>query len=252
MRFRFFILFILCFCFGIKVSAQQIFTVKGVISKKQSAERVPQVLITNLRSKDIMMSDELGYFSINAAIGDTLLFNKKDFTEQKMAVTGKGDVAAYLQPVVVMAEVVIREQSKKKELSEAMSNYKSLGTYYNGKPPLLSFLISPITGLYELFGKTPQEAKRFAVYSKEELEQEEVRRRYNLSLVKQVTNAPDSTAKQFMLYYTPSFEDLKEWNDYELIKRIKKSYDYYEKNKDRLHLESINAPILTHPDVQKP
>jgi len=250
MRCRYFILIFALFCFT-KVSAQQVLTIKGVISKNLSTERVPQALITNLRTRDIMMSDDLGWFSIKAAIGDTLLFKKTGFADQKVAITSANDIPVYMQPVITLAEVRVQGQTTKQELADVMNQYRTQGTFYDGKPPILSFLSSPLTGIYELFGKTPNEAKRFVKYSKEELEYAEVRRRYTITLVKRVTKTSDSTAKKFMEYYTPSYEDLKEWNDYELIKRIEKAYDYYDKNKDEEDLQHINAPLLVTPKTKE-
>jgi hypothetical protein len=244
MRNRYLILFLVCFCLVFKASAQQLFTINGVIFKKPGTERAAGILIKNLRNKDIIVSNEFGGFSIKAAEGDTLLFSKIGFTEQKMAITGKGDIVVYLQSVIKLGEVTIQGQTKRQELNEVMGQYRSQGTFYNGKPPLLSFLASPITGIYELFGTTPNRARRFAAYSKGELEYAEVQKRYTLALVKRATNTPDSIAKKFMEYYRPSFEDLKEWDDYELIRRIKRSYDYYDKTKDKERLQHINAPTF--------
>ena len=50
-----------------------------------------------------------------------------------------------------------------------------------------------------------------------------------------------------MEYYTPSYQDLKEWNDYELIKHIKASYNFYDKNTDKRGLEKLNTPALVNP-----
>ena len=47
-----------------------------------------------------------------------------------------------------------------------------------------------------------------------------------------------------MEYYTPSYEDLKGWNDYDLMKQVKKSYDYYVENKDRMKLEELTPHLL--------
>jgi len=247
MRSRYFILLMMLFCFSLKAVGQQIFTIHGVVSKNLNGERVPQVLISNLRSKDIMMSDELGWFTIKAAVGDSLLFAKLNYTSQKIVITNGSDLPVYMQPVIQLATVTIQGQSTKQEINEAMADYRKQGTFYDGKPPVLSFLSSPLTGLYELFGTTPNQAKRFKAFSKEELEYAEIKRRYNLQVVKRVTNAPDSVATKFMEYYTPSYEDLKGWNDYELIKHIKKSYDYYIENKDELDLPHLNAPALEKP-----
>jgi len=194
-----------------------------------------------------MMSDELGWFSIKTSVGDTLLFSKYDYTDQKMTVVSKADIPVYMQPVVHLAEVKIAGESKKQELNDVMNDYRHKGIYFDGKPPITAFSPfggSPITGLYELFGKEPAQMRRFAAFSKNENEYAEVKKRYNIALVKRVTHASDSTAKKFMVYYTPSYEDIKAWNDYELIKHVRESYEFYEKNKNQLGLQDLNSPSL--------
>lgn len=240
MRFILCLLFVVLFSVVFSASAQTVFTVNGVISKKLTVERVPQALVINLRSHDRMMSDEIGWFSIKAAIGDTLLFSKVDYTDQKIVIINASDIPVYMQPEIKLAEVKIQGQTKKQELAEVMADYRKQGTFYNGKPPITSFLTNPLTGLYELFGTTPGRARRFAADTKSELEYAEVKKRYTVALVKRVTHASDSTAKKFMAYYTPTFDDLKEWNDYELIKQIKKSYEYYDVNKERISQQNID------------
>jgi len=179
-----------------------------------------------------MVSDDLGGFNIEAKVGDTLLFSKPDYTSQKQMVTGY-DMVIYLQPQIQLGQVTIKGQTKKQELNEIMGAYKSKGTFYNGKPPALSFLTSPLTGVYELFGKNPGRARRFAAYTKRELEATEVDRRYNKSFVKRVTGLSDTATVKFMEYYRPTYEDLKEWNDYDLINHIKSQLDYYQKNGEK-------------------
>lgn len=250
MRYRIFIIIMICLGFLSRAGAQEVFVVKGVISRNISVERLAQVLITNLRSKEIALSDDVGWFSIRAAIGDTILFNKLKYTDQKVMITAKGDIPVYMQPEIQLDQVTINGQSKKQELKDVMSDYRKQGIYYNGKPPVLSFLTSPLTGLYELFGKGPGQARRFAAFSKGELEYAEVRRRYNVAVVMRVTHADSTSAKGFMEYYTPSFEDLKQWNDYELIKQIKKSYEYYDKSPDKKKLEELNRPSLKPKEEQ--
>jgi hypothetical protein len=252
MRYKFVTIIMLCLSFLVKAHAQQTFVVRGVISRSVSVERIAQVLITNLRSRDIKMSDELGWFSIDASIGDTLVFNKLNYTDQRIVITAKADIPVYMQPVIVLDQVTINGQTKRQELNEVMGDYRKQGIYYNGKPPVLSFLTSPLTGIYELFGKGPSNARRFANFSKGELEYAEIRRRYSVALVARVTNTSDTVAKKFMEYYTPSYEDLKGWNDYELIKQIRKSYDYYDKSKDKEKLQQLNQPTFIRPKQEQP
>ncbi|MDB4921262.1 hypothetical protein [Mucilaginibacter sp.] len=252
MRYKIFTIILLCLSSLIQAQAQQTFVVRGVISRSVSVERIAQVLITNLRSRDIKMSDELGWFSIDATIGDTLIFSKINYTDQKVVITAKADIPVYMQPVIQLDQVTIKGQTKRQELNEVMGEYRKQGIYYDGKPPVLSFLTSPLTGLYELFGKGPSNARRFANFSKGELEYAEVRRRYSVALVARVTNTSDTVAKKFMEYYTPSYEDLKGWNDYELIKQIRKSYEFYDKSADKEKLQQLNQPTFIKPKQDQP
>jgi hypothetical protein len=239
-RIRPYIIILIFYCLPSLVYAQQTFTLNGILYRKNTTDRISQAVITDLKSNVIMMSDELGNFNIIAAKGDTLLFNKSGYVQEKQVVTDPKDVIVYLQPIISLGEVNIKEQSKQQELNDVMAQYRSNGTFYDGKPPAWLLLNSPITVLYELFGKTPNEARRFKAFSKEELEQDEVNRRYTPALVKQVTKLTnDEDVKKFMEAYTPSYEDIKAWNDYDLINHIKKSFDFYQKNKNPYKLPKL-------------
>lgn len=222
-----------------EVSGQQLFTIHGMVSRTESSERVAQAIIKDTRTGQVMMSDELGGFTIPAALGDTLLFRKDAYADEKVLVTSKNDLSVSMQPLVQLATVTITGKTTKQELNEVMAGYRKDGTFYYGRPPALSFLSNPITGFYELFGKTPREARRFAQFSKDEEQYAYIRRRYNLRLVKQVTKAPDSTAQSFLQFYTPSYEDLKGWSDYDLIKEVQKQFAYFEKNRGKIVLHGL-------------
>ncbi len=235
------------FCLLTSALAQQIFKINGIIFKKGSSTRISQATITDLNTKTIMMSDDLGMFSINIAIGDTLLINKKEYAPFKVTVDSKADLLIGLQPLLALKEVVITGQTKKQELNDVMKQYNSKGIYNNGKSlPVFEFLNSPLTGLYNLFGKTPREERKFAAYAKTELENTEVDKRYTKDLVKNITKLPDDEVTKFMQIYTPSYQDIKAWNDYQLIQYIKKNYSFYQRNKNRQHVQQL-PKIETQP-----
>lgn len=227
-------------CFSLFVSAQQT-VIKGAIYRRISSEKLSEVFITNKHTKAVAIADNLGDFSISATVGDTLVFTKKGYTPQTQEATKYGMIV-YMQPEMQLDEVRIVGQTRKQELNEIMGDYRKQGTFYNGNPPVLSMLTSPITGIYELFGKTPGRAKRFAVFSKRELEATEVDRRYNKPFVMRATGLTESdstTVTKFMQYYRPSFEDLKTWADYDLIKKIRAEYDYFKKTGGRDTLQKL-------------
>jgi len=224
----------LCLIHGLSY-AQQLLTVKGIIFKKSTPDRISQAVVTDLRTQALMMSDELGGFSIKASIGDTLEISKSGYTPQKIAIVNSNDLVIYLQPVIQLNQVTIKGQTKQQELNEVMEEYRSQGIFNNGKSlPVWQFINSPITAFYNLFGKAPAQARRFAEYAKNEQEASAVDKRYTKELVKSVTKmSSDDEVDKFMIAYRPSYEDVKEWNDYQLIQYIKKEFAYYQKTKDR-------------------
>jgi hypothetical protein len=214
--------------------AQKALTIKGIIFKKSTPNRISQAVVTDLKTQTLMMSDELGGFTIKASIGDTLEITKTGYTPQRIAVVNNSDLVVYLQPVIELNQVTIKSQSKQQELNEVMKEYRSQGIYNNGKSlPVWQFINSPITAFYNLFGKAPAQARRFAEYAKNEQQASVVDKRYTKELVKSVTKMPDEEVDKFMAVFRPSFENMQEWNDYQLIQYINKSYNYYQKNKDR-------------------
>ncbi len=239
MYFRYTLLLLFCYCFALKVAAQS-FTIRGTVHKKGSPDRVAQVLVTNLSSKDIRMSDDFGVFQIQAKTGDTLKFQKIDYASLIFVAYGASDISIYLQPIILLNEVSIKGQTKKQEVNEMMKMYKSQGSYYTLKPSVWSMINSPLTGFYELFGQGPNRARRFQQHTQEELEHIEVNKRYTAALIKKVTGVTDDKEiDDFRRAFTPAYEDIKQWNDYELINYIKKSYAYYKDNKNGLKLPKL-------------
>ena len=236
LRLLFFIFFLII---SFAVEAQQSFLLHGIVIKKGSTDRLAQVLITNRHTNMKMMSDELGWFKINVSVGDTLIFAAPDYTDVEQVVQSTRDMAVYMQPVIKLNQVTIQGKSEKQELNDVMQDYRKQGTFYNGKPPALSMLTSPLTGLYELFGKTPARARHFAQYSKDELEYSTVRKRFTKDLVKRITKIPDDELQNFMDNFTPGYDQLKDWNDYEMISYIRKSYTTFEKNKANFHEQRL-------------
>lgn len=237
MYFRSSLLILFFSCIAMHANAQQLLSISGTIYKKNYSERVAEATVTNISKKLLASSNNVGVFHIKAALGDTLLFQKKEFSSQTFVVSGAYDINIYMQPIIVLQDVIIREKTRKQELEETQDQYRKQGIFANGKKPkALSMLGSPLTGMYELFGKGPKQARHFAEYSKHELEQIEINKKYNKAAIKKLTPLPDEEIEDFMNYFSPSYAAVKEWNDYDLINYIRTSYEYYSKNKGALKL----------------
>ena len=239
MYFRYTFLLLFSCCFTLCAHAQQLFTIGGSVYKKNYTDKIAQVQVTNISKKLNTLTDNFGVFHIQVAKGDTLLFKKPDFTPEYFVISGSYDINVYMQPVYVLNEVTVKEQSKKQELNDALNQYRKQGVYADGKPKALSFLASPITGMYELFGKNPGRARRFKEYSKNELEHLEISKKYNKSVIKKLTNMPDNEIEDFMSFYSPPYEIVKNWNEYDVITYINKNYKYFQENKANLKLQRL-------------
>jgi len=217
-------------CFG----QRKEISINVIIFRQGTSERIAQAVITDLKSRVIMMSDEIGGFSIRTAIGDTLLFAKQGYDPLKQVVTSETDIAVYLHPVtsIALQQVNIHGESTKQELNDVTNTYRSKGLYYDGSPPFMAFIASPLTAFYELFSQDAANERHFIKFSKNEEEAIAVDSRYTKELVKRVTNLPDEEVIKFMRQYRPSYEDMQEWNDYELIAHIKKYLVYYKSHKN--------------------
>ncbi|GAB2694841.1 hypothetical protein GCM10027037_17980 [Mucilaginibacter koreensis] len=209
-------------------NAQTLPVIKGLIVRSSTYDRLAEVKVTNLRTQIIKVSDEQGIFTIPANIGDTLEFSKTEYAVMKQVITSTNDIIVSMQRAVTLNTVVVKGYSTKTEQQATMDAYRSKGVYYNGKPPVLSYLASPVNGLYELFGKEPKRARRFNAYIKAENEGIQINKRFTKSLIKQVTGLPDEEIPAFMDAYRPQYEEAAKWSDYELMNYIKKSYAAYE------------------------
>lgn len=218
--FIFLLILVSLICNTYCVFAQQDFLLKGVIFQKQSDFRIANALVFNPKNKITVGTDYTGTFSIKATLGDTLKIFKKDYADNYYVVESQKDAVIQLSQVIQLNEVRIVGQSRKQELDEAMRQYRGQGSFYNGKPPVLAAIASPLTGLYELFGKTPGQARRFQAFSKTETEQINIDKRFNAAIVKQNTDLTDAQIEVFMDIYRPSYDQILHWNDYDLINYI--------------------------------
>jgi hypothetical protein len=225
--------------FFTNAQAQKLFTVTGVTFEKASQSRVSQVIVNNTTRRTISRSDELGVFRIQAAAGDTLLFNKNKYTTQTIVVLNDNLLSVYMQPVVTLDEVKISDLSTRQELSNTMGNYMKKTPYGTLRPGVLSYIFSPISGISNLFGKTANRARRFEAFSKSEMEQVEIEKRYNRGVIKKIVDIPDEDITAFMMAFTPSYDQIRVWADYDIIKYVQTSYAYFVKNKENLKPQKL-------------
>ncbi len=233
----FVVLLSVCFCNDTK--AQKLFVATGVTFQKATQTRVSQTLVNNLNRRTISKSDEFGVFRIQAAIGDTLLFSKNMYTTQTIVVQRDELLSVYLQPVVTLEQVTIAEKNTRQELNATLENYRKNTPFGTLHPGILPSIFSPISGLQNLFGKTAKNARRFEEYSKREMEAVEIEKRYNKGVIKKIVDIPDEDITAFMMAFTPSYDQIRVWADYDIIKYVQDSYAFFVKNKENLKPQKL-------------
>lgn len=221
------LLFWAFFLISIPALMAQDFLLGGVIFEKGTSNRIAASEVINKRNGFRVVSSDLGLFQIRASVGDTLLVIKRDFSDAEVVVANNKDLAIYLVRGKMLKEVNISGQTKKQELQDLKRDYKNKGSFYQGKPPFLSFLFMPLTAVYELFGRTPKNARRFGRYYETEMQQSRIDGFFNEYLIQNNTDLKGADLEKFMLDYRPEYEKAKNWAEYDAIKYIRDSYKKY-------------------------
>ena len=216
---------------AISASGQATFMLKGLIFRTATSQRIVKVSVENKTADKLVYSDALGNFSIDANIGDTIVFKKEGFSEQEKVIAVKQNLVIYLNAAQVLAEVVVKEQSKKLEQQEILDGYRSKGVFYNGNPPLLVYIFSPLTALNELIGKDANNAKRFGNYINRENAESNVDTHFNPTIIRTAVKIKDNELAEFMYLHRPKPEHVIYWNYYDDLAYVRKAYQVYLKRK---------------------
>jgi hypothetical protein len=224
---RYLLFFYLCFTLLPRSYGQEQFVLKGVVFSDLNKQRLPYVNIINQRTQVNIKSDEWGVFAITAQIGDTILIQKEGFQEFSKNISAKQNLVVYLKGVIKLEEVVVTQPSKKADQKEVLDDFRSKGVYFNGSPPLLFSIFHPLTAIHELLSKDANNAQRFVNYISRENAESAVDRKFNKWLIMKHIPIKDEDVAEFMFLYRPKPNQVTYWNDYDVIKYIKDSYQKY-------------------------
>jgi hypothetical protein len=210
--------------------AQQDFMLKGVLMELGNNSRVVGGQLYNKRTTFTATTNSLGIFEIKAAVGDTIQIYQRDYTDSNVVVTSAADLVIKLRRGQMLREVNINGITKKQELTDMKQEYRNKGAFYSGKPPVLSFLFKPLTALYETFGRTPKNARRFGRYYETEMQQTLIDGFFNETIIQENTDLKGEELETFMINYRPDFEKAENWARYDAIKYIKEAYKTYKES----------------------
>ncbi|MGO3805383.1 MAG: hypothetical protein ACTJHT_03695 [Sphingobacterium sp.] len=236
------------FVLGMSSTTAQSNGISGFVVEKGESTRITDVNVMNMRTKKSTRTNTFGVFIIDASVGDSLLFTKTGYGPVKTRLFTEEDILIELQQGLTIETVVISRQTKEAEMRDMLDDYRKKGVYNGGKNTFGTYLGSPATALYNLFGRDAKNAKRFAKVMDRELEQSQVDRVFNKGSVGKITGLEGDELQSFMDLYRPSHSMVQRLGQYDLLAYLKKSMESWERNG---RPRSTRLPKLEIPPQEK-
>ncbi|MFD1772037.1 hypothetical protein [Sphingobacterium suaedae] len=221
---------LLFFVGGIGQVSAQSSGLSGIVVEKGGATRLADVNVTNLRTKRRAQTNTFGVFIIEASVGDSLSFSKTGYGPVKTVLYTQEDILIEMQQGLTIETVVVSRMSKEAEMRDMLDDYRKKGVYNGGKNTFGTYVGSPATALYNLFGRDAKNAKRFAKMMDRELEETKVDRVFNKTSVSALTELEGDELQSFMDLYRPSFSMIEHWGQYDFMNYVKTSLEAWNKN----------------------
>ncbi len=218
--------------------AQSIKLQQGIIFKQGTNIPLGSIDVVNKRTNALRRTSIYGVFNIMAAPGDTLGFSGLGYNNVRIVVNNFEDKVIFLQPVIQLNEVVIRENSFKKDLLDAQDGYRKKSVFYTGTPHYYYLFLKPMTFIYENFKSEVKEARKFKKFANNSLNSLEITKRWNNENIKANTPITDNELDEFRNDYWPSLAQIRRWSDYDLISYIKASYQDFKAKGPRIQLQN--------------
>jgi len=220
----------------------------GIVLDKGSGIRLADVNVSNLRTKQRTTTNTYGVFIIEASVGDSISFSKIGYGPVKTVIYTQEDIVIEMQAGLTIETVVVSRASKEAEMRDMLDDYRKKGVYNGGKNSVGTYLNSPATALYNLFGKDAKNAKRFSRLMERELEESKVDRIFNKTSVNALTNLEGDELQSFMDLYRPSYSMVQHWGQYDFMNYVKTSLESWDKNG---RPRSLRLPKVEIPPQEK-
>ncbi|MEC3878287.1 carboxypeptidase-like regulatory domain-containing protein [Parapedobacter sp. 10938] len=211
--------------------AQEAGLIRGIVVEAGTSKRLGSATISNINTGQSTVSNSLGTFEIKATVGDSLQIVLMGYTTVLTEIKTLSDILIDMRlSSILLEQVDVNRTSKEAELRDAMRGYRKQGVYFNGKPPALAYIFNPITSLYELFGRTPRNARRFHNYMEKELAETDVDRKFSKAKIEGLTGLTDDDLTNFMFWYRPSYEKTQYWGEYDITAYIMQSFKQFDRD----------------------
>lgn len=212
--------------------------VEGIVFDKGANDRIAKVNVRNIDNGQAVYNNLKGEFSINAAIGDRLVFSKEGYFSDTVKIIDKKSLAVNLKTTgIQLQEVRINDKliNPEKWMAATRRDYTRLyGPSSN--PDLLT--TSPygmgagigIDALYNALSRSGRNAEKLKEVIERDYHQNVIDYRFNRTFVSNVTGLKDDQLTDFMQKYRPGYYLVTTASDYEFVKYVRNSYKRYMRN----------------------
>jgi hypothetical protein len=228
---------ILFFCIlSVKALAQET-SVAGIIFDEHNKERIARVNVLNLTTNQYVYNNINGVFTIEAKLGDKLVFSQIEHLADTITIKNYVPLAIYMKRVAIQLKQVNifdtindpekRMAAKKRDYSKA---YGSLAdndflTFTPGAGVGLG-----IDAIYNLLSRAGRNAAHLRETIASDYKQDVVDYRFNKALVGRITGLQGPTLVDFMRKYRPGYFFLSNASEYEFINSIRTNLKRYLRN----------------------
>lgn len=211
----------------------------------EADEPLPFVTVTNLTTRQGVVSNEEGFFYITFPAKDTLQLSAINYEAYSLyfgdtAQATNYDLKIHLSEKTYQLENVtvfaFRDEAAFKrailaldDIPEEPGKIVIPGTYQGPRLEKKASAASPISFIYDRFSKRAryerkvQQAKRDAKYQKT------LAKKYNRAMVEKITGLNDSRLDEFILFCQLKDEFIERANEYDIILAINQCYRDFEK-----------------------
>ncbi len=244
MRFWLIVLFV---ALSVKCFSQEK-AIAGIVFDKDSKIRLARIFIQNTHSGETGYDNLNGVFTINAEIGDQLIFSKADYISDTIKVESHIPIAIYMRKIAIqLREVTIRDTAltPEKKLAATKKEYsRAYGSLANHDLLNMSSQGAGlgIDALWNMFSREGKDARQLQAMVERDYKQDVVDYRFNKTLVSRITGLKDKKLVDFMLKYRPGYYFVLNATDYEFIESVKNNYKRYLRNPNAHTLPSLTLP----------
>ncbi|MDO3626734.1 hypothetical protein [Mucilaginibacter sp. BT774] len=214
------------------IHAQDVQVQKGMVFKAGTNLRLCGVRIVNTKTSTSTVTNLYGDFFIAASVNDTLNVSCDDYTSTQLVVTDLVDKVVFVEPAYPLSEVVIKENTVLADLNSVKRGYRKKSVFYTGTPHYYYLVLKPMTFIYENFKSEVINARKFNRFAKDEIAYYEVAARFTDEVIKKNAPINENELDDFKADYWPTAQQIRSWNDYDLVNYVIKSYQDFKKNKD--------------------